>query len=419
MSGERFDPTPPDPEGDAERAARRADALEAAREAARRGNWEYVRREAEGERAPGPEADAADLVARIEEAPDLAALARLAPAPVLPTVADWTGTPAPRAWLAPAWLPTGRAALFTGPGGSGKSLLALQLAAAVAGGNRNPFRSDPRTGADQAPRLPGIEPGPALFATWEDEPSEVLRRLAWARVDRGALGDRLHVAHLAGRGPLWAPAGEAHRDTRASLTDVGREVEAFIRDVRPKLAVIDPTAGAFAANENDRAAVRGWLSHLGALASETGAAAVLIAHPSRQHGDHSGSTDWRGGVRSLWTLGPEAVPGRQGAPDTKGGATAAAQGRALTLDKANYARDGRRAWLKLRVDPGPDPDAPPDLMRWEEATAREAAEAYHKWRGWNPPAPSSGRKGARTGDRDAGDVLPFRSGAAPDGGPGA
>lgn len=107
------------------------------------------------------------------------------------------------------------------------------------------------------------------------------------------------MADLAGRGPLW--------DVEGGLTATGAAVESPIRDLRPRLAVIDPTAGAFAASENDRAAVRGWLSHLGALAAETGAAVLLIAHPPKdaQHA-FSGSTDWRGGVRSLWTLRPES-----------------------------------------------------------------------------------------------------------------
>lgn len=382
------------PERLAEDAARRADAFEAAKAAALAGDWEPARELAALAREDADAGDAGDLAHRIGEASDVAALAALAPkaAPRLATVTDWTGDPRPRAWLAPAWLPCGRAALFTGPGGGGKSLFALQLAAGIAGGDRNPFRSDPRGGADHAPRLDG-EPGPALVCTWEDEPEEVRRRLAWAGVDRAALGDRLHVADLAGRGPLWGPVDGAHRDTVATLTEAGAAVEALIRELRPRLAVIDPTAGAFAASENDRAAVRGWLSPLGALAADTGAAVLLVAHPPKDAGHaFSGSTDWRGGVRSLWTLRPEAVPGWTGAPNGRGEPKAPAQGRALTLDKANYARDGRRAWLRLQVIDGPAPGDPPALMRWEESTAREAAEAYHDWRGWEAPE----RKGSDT-----------------------
>ena len=47
---------------------------------------------------------------------------------------DWTGEPEPRKWLCPEWLPAGRVAMLTGPGGGAKSLLALQLAVVVASG---------------------------------------------------------------------------------------------------------------------------------------------------------------------------------------------------------------------------------------------------------------------------------------------
>ena len=51
----------------------------------------------------------------------------------------WTAhpeEPSPRRWLVQNWLPAGRVALFTGPGGVGKSRLVLQLAAAIASGRR-------------------------------------------------------------------------------------------------------------------------------------------------------------------------------------------------------------------------------------------------------------------------------------------
>ena len=184
---------------------------------------------------------------------------RLAPPPwpAVETAHDWTGKPQSRAWVAPGWLPSGRVTLLAGEGGGGKSLFTLQLAAGIAGGDPNPFRCDPRGEAAEAPRLDG-EPGNVLFATWEDEVSEFRRRLAWAGVDREALGGRLHVADMAGKGPLWGPEPGAHRDTTTGLTPAGEAVESRIRQLQPSLVVIDPTAGAFGSNEIDRAAVRAW-----------------------------------------------------------------------------------------------------------------------------------------------------------------
>lgn len=378
-----------DESGLAELAAKREEALAAAKQAALDNDLGPARELAAIEAAEIKTADrAAEQAEAIRNATsgsqilDIVGKDDAPAAPDIPILKDWTGDPEPRAWLASEWLPAGRAALFTGAGGGGKSLLALQLAAGIASGNRNPLHSDPRGEADQGPMLDG-KPGIAVFATWEDEPEEVLRRLAWAAVDRTALGDRLHVLNLAGLGPLWESDKDAVTGER---TPVGDFVEDHVRDVRPRLVVIDPTAGAFAANENDRATVRAWLSHLGALAAQTGAAVILIAHPPKdaKHA-FSGSTDWRGGVRSLWTLGPKSVRGWTGAPNRHGNPKDPAKGRALTLDKANYAKDGRRAWLRLHVVPGPNPGDPPALMRWEEVTARQSANAYHKWRGWDAP----------------------------------
>ena len=278
---------------------------------------------------------------------------------------------------------------MTGAGGGGKSLLAMQLAAAVATGNRRPFSADEH----MAPRLDSSKKRRVVFASWEDETSELVRRLAAIGVDRAAMGDRFAFVDMAGRGPIWGPQEGKHRDTTGSLTLAGKKLERLIRRTRPALVVIDPTAAAFAGSENDRAAVRAWLSHLGRLAADAKPAILLIAHPPKDTAHaFSGSTDWRGGVRSLWTLGPEDVSGLTGAPDKKG----TAKGQALTLDKSNYAKNGRRAWLRLRVEGGDSTGALPQVMRWEEVSKTESAEAYHAWKGWDSPeaAEQSRAKGA-------------------------
>ena len=78
--------------------------------------------------------------------------------------------------------------------------------------------------------------------------------------------------------------------------------------------------------------------------------------------------------------------GYSGRPDTKGVPKNGAQGQALTLAKANYAKDGRRAWLRLRIQANErDRRGPPKVMTWEECRALAAAEAYHEWRGWDEP----------------------------------
>ena len=331
---------------------------------------------------------------------------------VLKASTDWTGEVPPRDWLSPFWLPAGRVTMLSGQGGSGKSVLALQLAAAVAigSGRRKP-------GSSGAPIMAGtVGPkgkapkvlraaSPVVFATWEDEQSETLRRLARLpptfeqRPLREEFGGRLHVLDLAGSGALWGPEERLHRDTVATLTALGRNLEDYVRTIKPRLLVIDPVAGAYGANENDRAAVRAWLAHLNALAAAVGCAVLLVAHPPKgAHADvYSGSTDWRNGVRAMWTLAPMNVRNyaRGYKPNSKKPSPNAAEGIALRLEKANYAKAGRTAWLKFRVEPGRQPRTI-RLMAWEECGPLEAAEAYHDFRGWPKPVANDNESNGET-----------------------
>ena len=414
--------------GAEEQAAKREEALERTRELIAQHDFDQARRELDaldGEDTGPPAALEDDL----EKATDAKALRRILnrvdPAGNLDVHTDWTGTPPEREWLAGQWMPTGRVTLLSAHGGAAKSLLGLQIAAVVASGEG--FRAE-RTkrpsmlqrapsAAGNGPLLDG-DPGVVVSATWEDEADEFLRRLSWLPDTpsslRKLIKDRFHVVDLAGAGALWGPVEHGHRDTVATLTATGVAFEAYCRRVKPRLIVIDPVAAAFGGNENDRGAVRAFLSHLNRLAAEIGAAILLIAHPPKgRDADHySGSTDWRNGVRALWTLGPETVRG-YGGPPSSPSKPRAAQGQALTLEKSNYSRAGRRAWLRFVVEPGEKGrDGPPKKMYWEECGAVDAARAYHKWKGWpepsrkedKPPKPSrkkdKPRKPARRSQRD-------------------
>ena len=149
----------------------------------------------------------------------------------------------------------------------------------------------------------------------------------------------------------------------ATLTDTGRFVEEQIRRLRPRLVVIDPVAAAYAGSENDRAAVRRWLSHVNALARDTGAAILIVSYPPKTAGaSYSGSTDWDNGVRAAWTLDPVDAPGCT----LEGGDKP--QGLALTLTKSNYSQVGQRIWLRWTGREG--------RRGLEQCTAVEAAEAW-------------------------------------------
>ena len=413
----------PDPCLSEEAAAKQEDALARVRQLIEEGHYEAARRELAALDSQAATAQET-LARRLSEGKTAKALAKILdeedPSGTLKVQTDWTGEPERREWLAEGWLPAGRVTLLAAHGGSAKSLFALQVAAVVASGEgfvatgaaAPAMLPATKAAKGKAPRLCG-KAGVVVFATWEDEGAEVLRRLSWLPETthnpvRDVVGNRLHTVDLAGRGALWGPVGSGHRDTVATLTATGAALESYVRKILPRLIVIDPVAAAYGGNENDRGAVRAWLSHLNALAAETGAAVLLVAHPpkGRDAEHYSGSTDWRNGVRALWTLGPATVRGYVGKPNVKGDPRNAAEAQCLTLEKANYARSGRRAWLRFTVKPGDDgPDGPPEMMVWEEAGALEAADAYHAWKRWDRPkskeqqAKKSGQ--TPTGGKDA------------------
>ena len=223
-----------DPDNEsAELAAKRDEALEVVRELITDGNYEQARRELDALDSDETDSEPTNLKSELENASTPKTLRRIIdredPGGSLPVWRDWTGEPEPREWLSSLWLPAGRVALLTADGGSAKTLLALQVAAIVAAGegfhapgSKGPAMLPANGGAKgMAPRLSG-KAGAVVFATWEDEPDEVLRRLSWlprlpgGKSVRAAVEDRLHIVNLAGRGALWGPKGDGHRDTLAT-----------------------------------------------------------------------------------------------------------------------------------------------------------------------------------------------------------
>ena len=82
-----------------------------------------------------------------------------------------------------------------------------------------------------------------------------------------------------------------------------RSCSASARIKKARLLVLDPGAGAFGGNENDRAAVREFTGYMSGWGVDNQCATLIIAHPPKSGETYSGSTDWLGSVRSLWNLG--------------------------------------------------------------------------------------------------------------------
>ena len=233
--------------------------------------------------------------------------------PLADAAADVADLDAERtAWAVDGWLPRGRVAMLTGKGGSGKSRLALQLAAALAGGMADWL---PGSGALIDTDVTG---GAAVLATYEDPPALIAHRLdnlaaamhapdvnltRWPT--RDDLRGRLYVADIAGRGPIWGAQPGQSVDARGGQLPAGDDLRRYCERVGARLLVIDPLAAAFGASENARSAVREFLADLDAWARPADCTVLAVAHPSRSsNADYptSGSTDWLNGVRAVWEL---------------------------------------------------------------------------------------------------------------------
>lgn len=232
---------------------------------------------------------------------------------------DLAGRAVPsRKWLVRGLVPSRTVTLLGGDGGTGKSLLALQLAHAVATGGR-------WLGLE-------TETGGALYLSAEDDEEELHRRVAdVAGSDLDRL-DRLTLRSLAGEDALVAwldPKGKV-----LTPSPFLAEIEARIIADRPALVVLDTLADLFPGNENDRAQARQFIGLLRGLAIRHECAVLLLAHPSlsglNSGSGTSGSTGWNNSVRSRLYLERVIDGGYEPDPDA----------RLLRTMKANYGRTG-------------------------------------------------------------------------------
>ncbi|MBY0135568.1 ATPase [Paracoccus yeei] len=244
------------------------------------------------------------------------------------TMLDGKEVPA-RNWLVPGLIPSGTVTLLTGDGGTGKSLLALQLATACALGK--PWLGKTVAG------------GRDLFVSAEDDEDELHRRLTdvlEAEEASFADLDQLALRSLAGEDALLTELDT--RTGKQKATDLFRELDAFLSDLTPALVVLDTLADLFPGNENDWAQARQFIGMLRGLAIQHDCAVVLLAHPSLsgiQNGTGmSGSTGWHNSVRSRLYLERVIQGDDEPNPDA----------RVLRTMKANYGPTGAEIALTWR-----------------------------------------------------------------------
>ena len=289
------EPTAPSPEGRADARAAFGMAAEAALEA---GTEEGARR-------------------ALAEIPDVHRDALRPPVPL--QLARWPEQPPPsRSWIVADWLPAGRVTMLTGAGGAGKSRLALQLAAAVAagGGEGREWLTD-KTGSLRLGEDAPTRGGTRRLRELGGRARRVLASPVRDRRRRRTVGSTSQARSLRPRVPrrgglaMGAARRRPHRHggqrtgclpASASWTLAAQE--------GARLLVLDPLAAVYGGNENSRALVRAFLSRLDEWAVKHNCAVLLVAHPSKSEGagqQYSGSTDWQGGVRSLWTMSQKKI----------------------------------------------------------------------------------------------------------------
>jgi DNA polymerase I-like protein with 3'-5' exonuclease and polymerase domains/RecA-family ATPase len=245
-----------------------------------------------------------ELLERIKAAPEAT--------PVICWVdmSRWDSEPMPvRRWAIAERVPANQVGIFSGEGGTGKSIIELM-----------------KDVAHVAPiEWYGVLPeqGPAFYVGAEDEEDEIRRRLGAIAEHNGLtfkqlIDGGLHVLCLLGKDATLCFANG--KSGKIETTALYRQLYEAAGDIKPKNISIDTLTRAFAGSEIDRVQVHNFAMHMQALAMVTdGGAVTILSHPSLQGISSgtglSGSTGWHNAFRFrqyLKGIKPEA--GEQ--PDT-------------------------------------------------------------------------------------------------------
>jgi RecA-family ATPase len=206
-------------------------------------------------------------------------------------MANWDIEPLPeRKWAIRDYVPLHQAGLFSGEGGTGKSILELMKNVAHV------------TGRDWLGLLP--EPGPTIYIGAEDSEDEVRIRLAAIAKHYGVtfkelVEGGLHVLCLLGEDATLCAANS--KSGKIETTNLYWQIYEAAGDIKPKNISIDTLSRAFAGSEIDRVQVYDFANHMQALAKVAGGSVTVLSHPSLQGMQSgsgiSGSTAWHGAFR--------------------------------------------------------------------------------------------------------------------------
>jgi RecA-family ATPase len=205
-------------------------------------------------------------------------------------MSSWDDDQVPkRQWAIRDLVPLKQAGLFSGEGGTGKSIIELMKDVAHV------------AGTDWLGTMP--EPGPALYVGAEDSADEIHIRLAAIAKHhdlkfKDLIDGGLHILPLLGKD---ATLCAMTRSGRVETTALYRQLLEAAGDIKPKNISIDTLSRAFAGSEIDRVQVYALAMHMQALAMVAEGSVTVLSHPSltgiNTGSGISGSTAWHGAFR--------------------------------------------------------------------------------------------------------------------------
>jgi RecA-family ATPase len=243
---------------------------------------------------------------------------------------SFAGLPVPQQrWLVKDIVPERNVTMLAGDGATGKSLIAVQLGAAVATGT-------PWLGSE-------VERGRVLFFTAEDEIEELQRRAvdicrAPAPFTLADLDDLNFISFHGEDAVMAAPQG---KEGLLAATPIFRRLRLALDALRPTLLFLDTQADLFGGDENKRVHARQFIVMLQKLVKDYEMTVILLSHPSlsglNSGSGTSGNTAWNNSVRSrLYLTRRIEKDGTETDPDL----------RFLTIKKANRSRVGAKLILR-------------------------------------------------------------------------
>jgi RecA-family ATPase len=185
-------------------------------------------------------------------------------------MSNWDSEPVPqRQWAIKDRVPLNQAGLFSGEGGTGKSIIELMKNVAHVAGK------------DWLGSMP--EPGPAFYLGAEDDDKEIHIRLAAIASHynvsfKELIGGGLHVLCLLGEDATLCAANG--KSGKVEVTALYGQLYEAAGDIRPKNISIDTLSRAFAGNEIDRVQVYSFAMHMQKLAMVAGGSVTVLSHPS-------------------------------------------------------------------------------------------------------------------------------------------